>query len=417
MNKTASAGFLTSANKPKPETSRPTIQVLLVDDDEDYYILTRALLSDIENQAYEIDWKTTYDGALAALQQTPYDVCLLDYQLNGRNGLEVLDAVRARGNHTPMIMLTGHGDPQVDQAALTAGAADYLFKAKTDATLLERSIRYALERAKNMDALRENETRIAALYEQEQTRARELERAYADLRRAETLRDDLTDMIVHDLRGPLTVIMIDLDRIGQALRRLAAAELFPSLANARTAAQRIAWMIDDLLKVSKLEAGRLQLNLMPLAVAAWLVEKQEIYRPQLNAAQITLALHTPAKLPILRVDLELMGRVLDNLIGNAIKYTPPGGHIDITTEANDQSLTLYVRDDGEGIQPDERERIFEKFTRGTSSDVPVTRPGAGLGLAFCRLAVVAHGGTITADGEPGRGTLFTLTLPLQPVKP
>ena len=184
------------------------------------------------------------------------------------------------------------------------------------------------------------------------------------------------------------------------------------LANARTAAQRIAWMIDDLLKVSNLEAGRLQLNLTPLAVAAWLAEKQEMYRAQLNVAHITLAIHAPAKLPTLRVDLELIGRVLDNLIGNAIKYTPPGGHIDLTAEANDQVLTLYVQDDGAGIQPDERERIFEKFTRGTSSDAPVTRPGAGLGLAFCRLAVTAHGGTITADGGPGRGALFTLTLPL-----
>ena len=256
------------------------------------------------------------------------------------------------------------------------------------------------------------EARLAALYEQEQTHTRELERAYAELHHAETLRDDLTDMIIHDLRGPLTVIMVNLELIGQTLTRLSATESISSLANARTAARRVAWMIDDLLNVSKLEAGRLQLNLTPLAAADWLAEKQEVYRTQLDAKQITLALHIPAKLPLTWVDIDLINRVLDNLIDNALKYTPRGGHIDITAEAKGQMLILTVQDDGEGIHPDERERIFEKFTRGTSSEAPVTRQGAGLGLAFCRLAVVAHGGTITADGAPGRGTIFTVTLPI-----
>lgn len=410
MSVTAS-DFMTSANPPEPKADRVPIRVLLVDDDEDYYVLTRALLSDIEDQSYELDWKLSYGEALAALQQTSYDVCLLDYQLGGRNGLEVLGAVRERGDRTPLIMLTGHGDRLVDQAAMAAGAADYLFKAKTDAALLERSIRYAIERARSMNTLRENEARIALLYEQEQARSRELERAYAELHDAEAMRDDLTDMVIHDLRGPLTVIMANLDLITQSLKRLPAAESVPSIASAHAAARRITTMIDDLLSVSKLEAGKLQLNLSPLAVTAWLAEKQDMYRAQLEAAQITLTLHTPAKLPVIWVDIELLGRVLDNLIGNAIKYTPPGGHIDLTAKVDDHLLTLEVRDDGQGIRPDERERIFEKFARGTS-DAPLTRPGVGVGLAFCRLAVAAHGGTITADGKPGRGTTFTIALPI-----
>ncbi len=411
MSATAS-GFMTSASQPEPKVERAPIRVLLVDDDEDYYVLTRALLSDIEDQSYELDWKLTYDEALAALQQASYDVCLLDYQLGGRNGLEILDAGRERGDRTPMIMLTGHGDRLVDQAAMAAGAADYLFKAKTDAILLERSIRYAIERAKSMAALRQNEARMAALYEQEQARSRELESAYAKLHHAETMRDDLTDMIIHDLRGPLTVIMVNLDLISQSLGRSPTAALLPSITNAHTAARRIATMIDDLLSVSKLEAGKLQLSLTPLAVAAWLADRQEMYRAQVAAKQITLTLHTPAKLPVLWVDIELLGRVLDNLIGNAIKYTPQGGHIDITAEANEQALTLHVRDDGEGIRPEDREHIFEKFARGISSDGTGTPHGAGLGLAFCRLAVAAHGGTITVDGAPGHGSTFTVTLPI-----
>ncbi len=403
---------MTSANPPELKAERVPIRVLLIDDDEDYYVLIRALLYDIVDQSYDLDWESAYDEALKALQQTAYDVCLLDYQLGGRNGLEILEAVHESGDRTPMIMLTGHGDRLVDQAAMAAGAADYLFKAKTDEILLERSIRYAIERAKNMATLRQNEARLAALYEQEQARARELESAYAELHNAETMRDDLTDMIVHDLRGPLTVIMVNLDLISQTLGRSPATALFPSIANAHTAARRIATMIDDLLSVSKLEAGKLQLSLTPLAVSSWLNDRQEMYRAQVSAKQITLTLHTSEKLPVLWVDIELMSRVLDNLIGNAIKYTPQGGHIDIMAEANEQTLTLCVQDDGEGIRPEDRERIFEKFARGTYADGTGTPHGAGLGLAFCRLAVAAHGGAITADGAPGQGSTFTVTLPI-----
>jgi signal transduction histidine kinase len=404
--------FMTSANPPESKTEQTPIRVLLVDDDEDYYVLTRALLSDIDDQAYELEWKLTYAEALAALQHGAYDVCLVDYQLGGRNGLEVLEAVRERGDQTPLIMLTGHGDRLVDRAAMAAGAADYLFKAKTDAALLERSIRYAIERAKSMATLRQNEARLAALYEQEQARARELESAYAELHHAEAMRDDLTDMIIHDLRGPLTVIMVNLDLIGQSLGRLPTAALLSSITNAHTAARRIATMTDDLLSVSKLEAGKLQLSLTPLALAAWLADRQEIYHTQVAAKQITLTQHIPTKLPIVWVDIELLSRVLDNLIGNAIKYTPAGGHIDITAEANERTLAVRVQDDGVGIQPEDQERIFEKFARGTSSDSAGTSHGAGLGLAFCRLAVAAHGGTITVDSAPGRGSTFTVTLPI-----
>ncbi|HEY4721402.1 MAG TPA: ATP-binding protein, partial [Anaerolineae bacterium] len=113
-------------------------------------------------------------------------------------------------------------------------------------------------------------------------------------------------------------------------------------------------------------------------------------------------------------DRELLSRVLDNLIDNAIRYTQPGGHIDITVDANDQTLTIGVGDDGEGIPLDEQTRIFDKFAQGSTSYTRLAHQGAGLGLAFCRLAVEAHGGTITASGKPGQGAMFTITLPIAP---
>lgn len=408
-----SPGFLGNINRVEPDKNKEPIRVLLVDDDEDYYVLTRAAFSDIESQSYELDWKISYDDALAAMQRTRYDVCLLDYHLGGRDGLELLRDARQGGYPAPMIMLTGHSDRQVDLEAMAAGAADYLYKARTDAALLERSIRYAIDRTQMMDALRENEARIAALYHQEQEHSRELERAYADLRRAEDMRDDLAHMIIHDLRGPLTAIMVNIQLVGKAFdNSLPISESSRYLGNARTAANRMMWMIDDLLNVSKLEAGELQLTLKPIYLPAFLAEKQETYLAQVAEEGKTLTIHTPVELPTIMADIEMLGRVFDNLIGNALKYTKAGGHIDITAEAHDQTLTIRVSDDGEGLLPDDQTRIFEKFAQGAKPNTRPSRHGTGLGLAFCRLAILAHGGTITASGEPGRGATFTITLPV-----
>ena len=406
-------GFFGIMNSVEPDKDKEPIRVLLVDDDEDYYVLTRAAFSDIEGQSYELDWKIDYDDAMAAMQRTRYDVCLLDYHLGGRDGLELLRDARQGGYPAPMIMLTGHGDRQVDLEAMAAGAADYLYKARTDAALLERSIRYAIDRTRMMDALRENEARIAALYHQEQEHSRELERAYADLRRAEDMRDDLAHMIIHDLRGPLSAIMVNIQLVGKTFdNSLPISESSRYLANARAAANRMMWMIDDLLNVSKLEAGELQLTLKPIYLPAFLAEKQETYLAQVAEEGKTLAIHAPAELPTIVADIEMLGRVFDNLIGNALKYTNAGGHIDITAEAHDQTLTIRVSDDGEGILPDDQTRIFEKFAQGAKPNTRPSRHGTGLGLAFCRLAILAHGGTITASGEPGRGATFTITLPV-----
>src|SRR3990172_9354051 len=118
-----------------------TIRVLLVDDDEDYNVLTRGLLSDIEGQPYELEWQATYNTALEAMEHNTYDVCLLDYHLTEHTGLDLLRAALERGYPAPLIMLTGQGDHAVDLEAMRAGAADYLTKGKTDAAMLERSIR------------------------------------------------------------------------------------------------------------------------------------------------------------------------------------------------------------------------------------------------------------------------------------
>jgi diguanylate cyclase (GGDEF)-like protein/PAS domain S-box-containing protein len=137
------------------------VRVLLVEDDEDDFVLTRDLLADGRRTRFTLDWAPSYDEAMSAIAKGQHDVYLVDYRLGEHDGLEVLREARAAGCVRPIILLTGQGDGEVDIAAMQAGAADYLVKGQLDSQLLERSIRYSLEQNRTLEALRESEERYA----------------------------------------------------------------------------------------------------------------------------------------------------------------------------------------------------------------------------------------------------------------
>lgn len=137
------------------------IRALLVEDDEDDFILTRDLLGESKRTRFRLDWVTTHSEAIEALSRDEYDVYLIDYRLGEHDGLEILREAKARGCTQPMILLTGQGDGDIDIAAMEAGAADYLVKGQIDAQILERSIRYSIEQSRTLAALRASEERYA----------------------------------------------------------------------------------------------------------------------------------------------------------------------------------------------------------------------------------------------------------------
>jgi signal transduction histidine kinase len=389
------------------------LRVLLVDDDQDYYVLTRDLLSEIESGGYELTWTERYADGLAAMVSQQPDVCLLDYDLGEHTGVELLQAARRAGSEVPVIMLTGHGDYQIDLAAMQAGAADYLSKGAINSIGLERAIRYTVERTRTLRAIRERERHIAELYKREQDRTRELERAYSDLRRAETSRDDLVHMLMHDLRGPLSTILINLDLMTRATGVPAEAASLPRLlVRTRVNVRRILDMIDDLLKMSRLEGGTLQPNRAAVDLATWLNDRAIDYRSQADRENKLLSVQLPPDLPVIQVDADLVGRVVDNLVANALKFTPSGGHIAISASCRDSSLVISVKDDGPGVASADQERIFDKYYQVGTAELSSTRRGIGIGLTFCRLAVEAHGGSIWVESAPDQASVFSFSLPV-----
>ncbi|TLS69088.1 response regulator [Mariprofundus erugo] len=154
------------------------VRVLLVDDDEEDYLITRDLLDDIADRSFDLEWVDNYEDGLKGLQLQAHDVYLLDYRLNARSGIELLNNARAAGSLAPIIMLTGQGDPEVDQAALAAGASDYLVKNGLEAATLGRSIRYSLEQSRMLETLAGERSGLALRVEE---RTRELASSNAKL--------------------------------------------------------------------------------------------------------------------------------------------------------------------------------------------------------------------------------------------
>jgi PAS domain S-box-containing protein len=141
-----------------------TIRVLLVDDEEDFYVLMRELLTGIPGSHYEVDWAGSYDAALGILEADQHAVWLVDYRLGAHDGLELMREALNRGNKAPMILMTGQGDHEIDMAAMKIGASDYLQKQHMDARTLERSIRYALERARSQESVLVSEMRFRSAF-------------------------------------------------------------------------------------------------------------------------------------------------------------------------------------------------------------------------------------------------------------
>lgn len=233
----------------------------------------------------------------------------------------------------------------------------------------------------------------------------------------EEMRSDMMAMLVHDLQSPLGNVISSLELMRYELPEEGDTVLASIVDIASRSSRRLQTLIRSLLDISHLEAGHPLTDMRFAEIAGLLEEAQEIIEPTLERRRATLMLAIPDDVPPVYVDSDMIGRVFINLLDNASKYTPEGKELTVTaqpTEAPNGTIQISVSDQGEGIPPRYREVIFEKFRRIQGKNAP---KGLGLGLAFCRLAVEAHGGTIWVDDAPGGGARFNFTLPTHPFTP
>lgn len=229
----------------------------------------------------------------------------------------------------------------------------------------------------------------------------------------DTLRDDMLSMIFHDLRSPLGNVVSSLEMMTPLMPP--DETLNSMLSIARNSTARIQRLINSLLDISRLEAGQRVVDKNAVDPIALIRESIHDVEPAAVGRQHTVVSQTVGVLPYVWVDVDMIYRVLVNLLENAIKFTPVGGRIEIGAKTMDGSFVkFWVSDNGPGISAADQERVFEKFTRIRGKNRP---GGLGMGLAFCRLAVLGHGGKIWVESELGKGTAFCLTVPVAQKKP
>ena len=231
-------------------------------------------------------------------------------------------------------------------------------------------------------------------------------RDITERRELDALRDDMTHMIYHDLRSPLANVVSSIDMLGTMIEKDETVQSMLNIAVNSTA--RIQRLINSLLDVNRLESGQPIANQEAVAPGELVEEAIRDVEPAAAGRHQTVIKKVPDGLPPVWVDADMIHRVLINLLENAIKFTPSAGRIEIGAAPENGWVKMWIHDNGPGIPPQEQERIFEKFKRLRGKEQP---SGLGVGLAFCRLAVMGHSGRIWVESEPGKGSTFLFTLP------
>jgi signal transduction histidine kinase len=370
--------------------------LLVVDDDANNRdVLSRRL----ERQGHQTVTAANGKDALALLAGQGFDLVLLDLMMPEMDGFEVLRRIKADPSlaKTPVVMISALSEIENVARCIEMGAEDYLPK-PFNPTLLRARVDASLR----VSRARAREARLNA----------ELKANYEKLRQAEGMRDDLTHMIVHDLRTPLTSLITGLQTL-EIVGETLSADQNEMLTIALNGGQTLLGMVNDLLDISKLEDGSLKLEYGPVDPAA-LAERATAQVSLLTREKgLNLVTDIPPDLDVFSGDDDKLRRTLVNLLGNAIKFTPVGGTVTVAARRaqNEEAIFFSVQDTGEGIPKEAFGRIFEKFGQVESRKAG-RKMSTGLGLTFCKMAVEAHGGRIWVESELGKGSRFNFVVPL-----
>jgi signal transduction histidine kinase len=369
------------------------IRVLILDDrPQDRFLAKRALAAEFP----DLVLTEVLDAAEfeAALQQPDADVIITDYQLNWTDGLQVLEAVRARGLDAPVVMFTQTGTEEVAAAGLRAGLADYIIKTPTHYGRLAHAVRIALQNA-------------ATARNEREARARERD-ALRTAEDALRLKDEFLATLSHELRTPLNAIsgwlqIIQSQPDADRLRRgLTAIERNTAL---------LTRLIADLVDVSRIVTGTLTLQIQPTDVRKVVEAALDSVRPAVQAKRLNVEVTGSSRLEPVAADPDRLQQVVWNLLSNAVKFTPPDGRITVSLQRTDSMVELSIADNGCGIRAEFLPRVFDRFSQ---QDAGLTREhgGMGLGLAIVRYLTEMHGGSVSVSSIEGQGTTFTVRIPV-----
>jgi signal transduction histidine kinase len=365
--------------------------ILVVDDDLQNRKLADAFLT---AAGYRVLHAESGEEALASLDRERINLILLDVRMPGLDGFETLDRLRrtARGADLPVIFLTALDDIGIHERALRSGADDYLTKPLRATELLIR-VRSLLRLGQACASLRASHALVSAQRD--------------ELLRGRDLRRQLSTFLVHDLKSPLSMIMAATGMV----QRNADGDSAEKLQIVQRAASNMLRMVKNLLDISRSEDRHLLARPCYCDIRALTEELIRSFRGVQGEWHSRVEFETIYRLDDAPVwtDSELLRRVLENLLDNALRYSPTDGRITVELRRSGPEIELVVSDQGPGIPKEQRERIFDMYVQ-LEARTP-ERTGHGLGLVFCRLAVEAQGGRLWVEDASSGGAAFHVRLP------
>jgi signal transduction histidine kinase len=368
----------------------PRTSVLVVDDEESVATTIQAIL---KMDGHDVTAVTSGTDAVRLLNERQYDVVLTDLRLGDMDGVDILREVQRTSPDTAAIMLTGYASLESAVAALRSGAYDYLMK-PSDVEELRATVNRAIER-------------------------RALRRRLLELEEVDRLKTQFLSMASHELRTPLTAVSGFIQVARRRITRAAenddgvdwkkeATRAAETLELAQRQSRRLGRLVDELLDVSRLQLGRIELHQHELDLVAGVREVME--RMKLLHTSHTFVLQSEAERALITADQDRIDQVFENLFGNAVKYSPAGGTVTAKIAVAGSEAEVSVTDQGIGISADELENVFNIFYR--SPDPRAGHVGGlGLGLYISREIVTRHGGRLWAESGT-KGSTFHVALPL-----
>jgi signal transduction histidine kinase len=375
----------------------PSSPLILVADDVEANV--ELLHDQLTTLGYRVVSALDGPSAVETCFATRPDLCILDVAMpagslgvdHRSTGFEVCRRIKRdpRTARIPVIFVTALNDATDRVKAIEAGGDDFLTKPH-NRQILSARVRSLLRLKAATDAL---------------------EDSYRKLRELEKVRDDLMKMIVHDLKTPLTTVLAALEMVMDGDYGPITDEQRRALGDAEAKSEDLLALIEDLLEVARIEETRLALDLTPLAPAAFVHEVIHEWQLRFEQEGAEAREDVADDAPVFEGDRAMLRRVFGNLIQNALTHTAEPVRITLSARREGEDRILFtVADNGPGIPREYHEVIFHKFERVKMPQMPRTR-SSGLGLAFCKLAVEAHGGRIWVQSEEGKGSLFHIVLP------
>jgi hypothetical protein len=378
------------------------IKLFIVDDSATDREIFTELFHSIEEFDVQIKTASTGMQALTELDRDKFNLIILDYKMPGMSGLDFMEKLNQKGIDTPVIMITGGDDRKTAVEALKTGVYDYLTKeevfAGNAALLIERTLdRYRDKKEKEKWQI---ETKKYA---------EKLEKSNRRLRKLDRIKSDFLSNVSHELRTPLTIIRETVAQVLEGVMGKITPKQKKFLSMCLKNIDRLKRIINELLDISRIEAGKIILNRKGVDIVILAKDTCSFFSLQAKNKGLKIKFETSAPEIKIFIDKDKIRQVFTNLINNAFKFTQQG-FIKLSLREREKTVECAVIDSGKGIDQENLSKVFDKFHQA-ASDIFPKEQGTGLGLSVVKGIVEAHGGEVTVESQVGKGSKFSFILP------